>query len=228
MTSPTTAIVHQIIPLTDSILQLHLVPDTYIDYQAGQYLQLLCGEEALSYSIANAPLGSHHYELHIRHQQGNPYTQPLFADMKQRGKVSLLMPFGTCHVDCLDKTKPIIFIAGGTGFAPIKAIIEYLLATGDNRPFSLYWGARALSDLYMDEQVKHWQNHVNQFHYVSQISDNHTIRLLVQKIIVENNLTSCQAVIAGPFDMAFTVKDQLVNAGMQPEAIFSDAFSFEK
>ena len=74
--------VESITPLTDSILQLILKPDVYIDYQAGQYLQIMHENEAFSYSIANAPLGSHQYELHIRHTRDNPYNQPMFAEIR--------------------------------------------------------------------------------------------------------------------------------------------------
>ena len=136
----TTAQVIRISPLTDHIIELLLAPEHYIDYQAGQYLQLLSKNECLCYSIANAPLGAHNYELHIRHEHSNPYDQPLFAEMKQRGLVDLRLPFGSCHLNNLDSKLPIIFIAGGTGFSPVKAMIEQLLATGDQRIFSLFWG----------------------------------------------------------------------------------------
>ena len=161
----TLAHVVKIAPLTDSIMQLILVPDEYIDYQAGQYLHILLGNEALSYSIANAPLGSHHYELHIRHSRDNPYNHSLFAHIKEYGTVSLRLPFGACSIDQLDKQRPIIFIAGGTGFAPVNAMIEQLLASDDPRPFELFWGARSLSDLYLDEKVGNWQAHVSRFKY---------------------------------------------------------------
>ena len=115
----TQAHVESINPLTDSILQLILTPHDYIDYQAGQYLQIVSDNEPLSYSIANAPLGSHKYELHIRHSRDNPSNQWLLAEIKRTGSVTIQLPLGACDLSHLHPNKPILFIAGGTGFAPI-------------------------------------------------------------------------------------------------------------
>ena len=219
--------VESITPLTDSILQLMLKPDVYIDYQAGQYLQMLFENEAFSYSIANAPLGSRQYELHIRHSRDNPYHQPLFAHIKRHGVVSLRLPLGECHVNKLDPAKPILFIAGGTGFAPIKAMIEQLLADGAPRPFELFWGARTQSDLYMDEKTKHWHTYVKHFEYFPHQSDSHE-GTLVERVLVRHcrNLLDWQIVIGGPFDMAYHIRDALIAEGVLKNNIFSDAFDF--
>lgn len=224
----TLAQVARIAPLTDSILQLILAPETYIDYEAGQYLQVLLANEEFSYSIANAPLGSRTYELHIRHSADNPYNQALLAHVKQHGTLAITLPFGECHLTKLLPQKPILFIAGGTGFAPIKAMIEQLLAGGKPRPFELLWGARSQSDLYMDELVTHWQTHVQQFEYFSIISDA-SKETLASKALARHKgvLNDWQIVISGPFDMVYNTRDLLVAAGALPENLFSDAFSFE-
>ena len=218
--------VESITPLTDSILQLILKPDVYIDYQAGQYLQIMHENEAFSYSIANAPLGSHQYELHIRHTRDNPYNQPMFAEIKRKGVVMIRVPMGECNVRRLHPDKPILFIAGGTGFAPIKAMIEQLLADGESRPFELFWGARSQSDLYMDDKVLRWQAHVNHFKYYSLLSENNQMTLA--DMVLEQHVTDIhdwQIVISGPFDMAYSIRDTLVAQGVVPENIFSDAFT---
>lgn len=93
-------------------MSLSLAPERYVDYQAGQYLQIVFDQDAFSYSIANAPLGSHKYELHIRHSPENPYTQRLFAHIKEHGVVNIRLPFGVCSIEHLDAQRPIIFIAG--------------------------------------------------------------------------------------------------------------------
>ena len=220
--------VERITPLTNSILQLILAPDTYIDYQAGQYLQIVSDQEDFSYSIANAPLGSHKYELHIRHTGDNPYNQPLLAEIKQKGSVKIKLPFGTCDVSRIDPDKPIIFIAGGTGFAPIKAMIEHLLAEGGTRAFELFWGARTQSDLYMDDKVSHWEAHVPHFKYLSQLSDASNATLA--SMVIERHpqdLHHWQFVISGPFDMVYSVRDELLEKGVLATNLFSDAFSFE-
>src|SRR5690606_33161350 len=124
-----------------------------------------------------APLGSHKYELHIRHSLENPYNQRLFAHIKEYGFVNICLPFGECSIEHLDPQRPILFIAGGTGFAPVKAMIEQLLSTSDTRAFELFWGARLQNDLYMDEKVTSWQTHVSRFKYFSSVSEENTVPL---------------------------------------------------
>lgn len=220
--------VEQILPLTDSIIQLFLTPDSYQEYQAGQYLNVLMGDETLSYSIANAPLGSHHYELHIRHSRENSSNQHLFAHIKKQGTLSLKLPYGDCHLDRLDPARPILFIAQGTGFAPVKAMIEQLLVSDDPRSFELFWGARSQSDLYLDEKVKHWQQHVARFKYQSFVADEGketlTSAILAQPLA---RLQECQIVISGPFDRVYAIRDSLVTRGVALNQLYSDAFSFE-
>jgi len=220
--------VEQISPLTDTIVKLILSPEQFLDYKAGQYLQILLGDEALSYSIANAPLGAHHYELHIRHTRDNPLNQNLFSHIKEHGSVSIRMPFGECSIDQLDSQRPIIFIAGGTGFAPVKAMIEHLLTSDDVRPMELFWGARSQSDLYMDEKVKSWQAHVSRFKYYSLLSDE-SKESLASNVLSrhKSDINLWQIVISGPFDMVFSTRDFLVSNGVSPSQLFSDAFSFE-
>lgn len=225
----TRAKIEQITPLTDSILQIILKPDTFIDYQAGQYLQIIVGDDVLSYSIANAPLGSHSYELHIRHSRDNPCTQALLAQIKKKGSVMIKLPFGECDLSHLDSYKPILFIAGGTGFAPIQAMIEQLLANGEPRPFELYWGARSQNDLYMDRQVIEWQAHVSHFQYVSLLSE-HSTDSLASIVLARHShdIEDWQAVLSGPFNMVYSTRDALVAQGVLRERLFSDAFSFEE
>ena len=217
--------IEHIRPLTDNLLQLILTPEKYVDYQAGQYLQIIYNEEAFSYSIANAPLGAHKYELHIRHSPDIAVKQPFLAAMKQTGHVTLHLPFGECDIRHLDPVKPILFIAGGTGFAPIKAMIEQLLANGEQRPFELYWGARSTRDLYMNEQVAIWQNHVLHFHYFSQCSDTNKTTLASSVLKRHaNDIQDWQMVISGPFDMVYNTRDELIAGGAIPAQLFSDAF----
>lgn len=220
--------VKRIAPLTDSIVQIILEPDEFVPYQAGQYLQILSNDEVLSYSIANAPLGSHQYELHIRHSRENLCNQSLFAHIKAHGSVILQLPFGECSINHLNVKSPILFIAGGTGFAPVKAMIEQLLISDDSRPFELFWGARSQSDLYLDEKVRSWQAHVSRFKYFSLLSEGSTESLA--SFVIANHLKDIaewQIVISGPFDMVYSTRDVLVNNGVAIDHLFSDAFSFE-
>ena len=224
----TRAQVERISPLTDSIIELVLAPENYIDYQPGQYLQIRSGDDLLSYSIANAPLGSHKYELHIRHDPKNSSNQALFAEIKQQGAVTIDLPFGDCHLNQLEPAVPIIFIAAGTGFAPVKAMIEQLLAAGDSRPYELYWGARSQSDLYMDDKVSQWAAHVRHFRYFSLLPTHNTKEKLATLVLSQHqqDIVDYQIVIGGPFDMVFASRDELVAAGVSSSRLYSDAFSY--
>lgn len=228
MIQETNAAVVQVLPLTDTILQLILAPEQYIDYQAGQYLQLLYGDVDAYYSIANAPLGTRKYELHIRHSRDNPSDKRLLDEIRRGGLMTLRAPFGECDFQHMDPLKPIIFIAAGTGFAPVNAMIEQLLTLGDVRRFELVWSARTESDLYLDEKVKQWQNHVHQFKYVSLLT---SYRKKTPASVVlsrhVHDLNDWQMVISGPFDMVYRTRDQLVAQGVSLDNLYSDAFQFE-
>ncbi len=220
--------VEQIVPLTDSIIQLLLKPEHYIDYQAGQYLNLMCDGQEFSYSIANAPLGAHNYQLHIRHSVDNPYNQLVLAHIKKHGCISLKAPLGTCSLNQLAAPRPILFIAGGTGFAPVHAMIEQLLADADTRPVELYWSARSISDLYLEPKVLNWQAHVSHFSYFPFLSDDNKDNLLTHLLARHAaDLLQWQFVLSGPFDMVYRIRDALVACGVHREDLFSDAFSFE-
>lgn len=225
----TKAFVESITPLTDSILHLILNPEHFIPYQAGQYLEILFDEQSLYFSIANAPLGSRKYEFHIRHHQENPSNQRLLEEIKQKGILTLRAPFGEVDFRHLDPHKPILFIAAGTGFAPVNAMIEELLARGETRAFELIWGARTQSDLYLDEKVKQWQNHVHQFQYVSLLSSQS--RQSLADVVLSrhaHHINKWQIVLSGSFDLVYDTRDQLIAHGTLLENLFSDAFQFEE
>lgn len=227
ITQEVTAQVESTLPLTDSILQLTLTPETYIDYQAGQYLQILSQDNAYSFSIANAPLGSHKYELHIRHSVDNPATKTILDNIKKEGKAHLRVPLGLCHIEALKTDKPILFIAAGTGFAPMKAMIEQLLASDDARVFELYWSARSKSNLYMNELVTHWEQYVSRFRYFSRLSTTSREETLAAMVLANHahDLSDWQIVLGGPFDMVYSTRDVLVEAGADKALLFSDAFA---
>lgn len=225
MINETEAKIEKVFPLTNSILQFFLTPTNFINYKAGQYLQIILKDEKLSFSIANAPLGAKKYELHIKHQAENLLHQTLLDEIKSKGKLSLSLPFGKCHFNALKPTLPVLFIAAGTGFAPIKAIIEQLLADNDTRNFELYWSAREKSDLYLEDLVLQWQKHVENFKYFSVLSQEGRTSLQT-KILKKHkdNLKNLSIVISGPFDFSLSTRDWLLDAGARKENLFSDAF----
>lgn len=224
----TRAYVEQMTPLTEHILRLDLLPDEYIDYQAGQYLQIMLSGIPHCYSIANAPRMTPDYELHIRHCHDNPSDQSLLKAIKQHEKLTIRLPFGDCFLRNLDPKKPILFLASGTGFSPIKAMIEELFVNGETRPLELVWGARTQTDLYLDKKAREWQNNAHHFRYTPTLSslDQKTLELLVFSHH-RHDISDWQFVICGPFHWVYRVRDQLIAGGVMAKNMHSDAFQFE-
>ncbi len=225
----TQAEVTQVTPLTNRLLHVTLTPEQYVDYEAGQYLQIVSPNpnETPYYSIANAPLGSKTYELHIRHQPNNTEQQHVLDAITKQGRVILNLPFGHCTLHALHPKQPILFIAAGTGFAPIKAMIEQLLTEGRTQPFELFWSARTKEELYLDEKVLAWEKHVPHFKYVPHATNEHKIPFIERIMTAHQTLLSHQIVLAGPFDFVYTLRDKLVEKGVPQQQLFSDAFHLE-
>ena len=139
------------------VLKLKLPAGERLQFLAGQYIDILLKDQKpRSFSLANAPHNDEYLELHIRNIAGGEFTRHVFEVMKERDILRFKGPLGTFFLR-EDSEKPIIFVASGTGFAPIKAIIEHALYIGIKRPMHFYWGARRLSDLYMLNLAKQWE-----------------------------------------------------------------------
>ncbi|MCH9756503.1 MAG: NAD(P)H-flavin reductase [Gammaproteobacteria bacterium] len=227
----TPADVTHVTPLTNRLLRVTLTPEQYIDYDAGQYLEIISPDqnETLYYSIANAPIGSKTYELHIRHHPNHLEQQHVLDTITKQGRVILNLPFGHCTLHALDSNRPILFIAAGTGFAPIKALIEQLLTNGGTQPFMLFWSARTQEELYLDEKVLAWEKHIPHFSYTPYIT-NQNQTSLIDCIIKQHqtNLSHYQVVLAGPFDFVYALRDTLIKKGVPNHQLFSDAFDLEE
>jgi CDP-4-dehydro-6-deoxyglucose reductase len=135
------------------VIQLQLPANDAFNYHAGQYVEFLLRDGARrSYSMANAPAEGATMELHVRHMPGGKFTDHVFGTMKEKEILRIEGPFGSFFLR-EDSDKPIILLASGTGFAPIKALIENMQRKGITRPAVLYWGGRRPADLYLDEWV---------------------------------------------------------------------------
>ncbi len=132
-----------------AIIRLQLPANDRFDYHAGQYVQFILRDGSRrSYSMANAPTGEKHIELHLRHMPGGKFTDHVFGAMKDKDILRMEGPFGSFYLR-EESDKPMVLLASGTGLAPIKAIIEDLRTKGQTRPAVLYWGCRSKADLYL-------------------------------------------------------------------------------
>jgi CDP-4-dehydro-6-deoxyglucose reductase len=211
------------------VLFLKLPANERLQFFSGQYIDILQKEgKPRSFSLANAPHHDEFLELHIRNIVGGVFTQHVFNEMKERDILRIKGPLGTFYLR-EDSAKPIIFIASGTGFAPIKAIIEHAMHIGVKRPMHFYWGVRKQADLYMLNKVKEWEQYGIKFTPVvsDEAWDGRTG--FVHQAVVEDytDLSQYQVYACGaPVVVEAAHRDLTTQRHLPNEAFFSDAFTF--
>ncbi|MDE2417811.1 MAG: CDP-6-deoxy-delta-3,4-glucoseen reductase [Burkholderiales bacterium] len=153
------------------LLQLQLPANDSFTYRPGQYVEFLLRDGARrSYSMANVPQPGASMELHIRHMPGGKFTDHVFGAMKEKEILRIEGPYGSFFLR-EDSDKPIILLASGTGFAPIKALLEQMQQREIKRPVTLYWGGRRPTDLYLDAWVQALLPRMPALTYVPVVSD---------------------------------------------------------
>ena len=155
-------------------VRLQLPANDTFRYHAGQYIEFILRDGARrAYSMANAPhtqAQSPGVELHIRHMPGGRFTDHVFGALKEKDILRVEGPYGSFFLR-EDVDKPLILLASGTGFAPLKALIEHLQFLGSTRPATLYWGGRRPQDLYLDSWVRERLADMPHLRYVPVVSD---------------------------------------------------------
>ncbi|HEX5364897.1 MAG TPA: CDP-6-deoxy-delta-3,4-glucoseen reductase [Gallionella sp.] len=215
------------------VLKLKLPANERLQFLAGQYIDILQKDQKpRSFSLANAPHHDDLLELHIRNIAGGSFTQHVFSDMKERDILRLKGPLGSFFLR-EDSDKPIIFVASGTGFAPIKAIIEHALYIGVKRPMHFYWGARTLADLYMLETARLWESNGIKFTPVLSeptATDGWQGRTgFVHQAVLDDyqDLSGYETYVCGaPVVVEAAHRDFTSQRGLPDDAFFSDAFTF--
>lgn len=153
------------------VMKIKLPATERLQFLAGQYIDFqLKGGKTRSFSLANPPHDDALLELHIRHVPGGLFTEQVFSTLKERDILRLKGPLGSFFIRD-DSDKPMIFIAGGTGFAPIKAMLEHAFAEHTDRELVLYWGVRSLKDLYMPELPQKWMAEHPNFSFIPVLSN---------------------------------------------------------
>jgi len=211
------------------VLQLKLPANERLQFLAGQYIDILQKEgKPRSFSLANAPHNDEFLELHVRNIAGGAFTHHVFTEMKERHIMRIKGPLGTFFLR-EDSAKPIIFIASGTGFAPIKAIIEHAVHLEIKRPMHFYWGVRKQADLYMLDKAKEWEQYGIKFTPV--VSDEAWAGRtgFVHQAVVEDysDLSEHQVYACGaPIVVEAAHRDLTAQCHLPNEEFFSDAFTF--
>jgi len=154
-----------------AILYLKLPSGERLQFLAGQYIDVLLKEgKRRSFSLANAPHDDQFLQLHVRRTPGGAFSNWVFDEMKERTILRFEGPLGTFFLR-EDSDKPMVLVAGGTGFAPIKAMIEHAFHHGVDRQMVLYWGVRSMKDLYLAELPAAWQQEHPNFSFVPVLSE---------------------------------------------------------
>ena len=208
-------------------------------YHAGQYIEFILRDGARrAYSMANAPhtqAEAPGVELHIRHMPGGKFTDHVFGAMKEKEILRVEGPFGSFFLR-EDSDKPIVLLASGTGFAPIKALIEHLQFKGISRPTVLYWGGRRPGDLYLADWVQARVAELPWLRYVPVISnalpeDGWTGRTgFVHQAVLDDfaDLSGHQVYACGAPVVVESARDAYsAQRGLPPEEFFADAFTSE-
>lgn len=218
------------------IVNLQLPANELLAYRAGQYIEFLLKDgRRRAYSIANAPSFEGPLELHIRHLAGGVFTDHVFSTMKERDILRFEGPLGTFFLR-EESDKPIVLLASGTGFAPVKALVEHLMHLQSTRKVVLYWGGRRPQDLYMDELCRAWETTLPDFTYVPVISDalpedNWTGRTgFVHAAVMQDfiDLSGHQVYACGAPIMVDSARaDYTALRGLPPDEFFADSFTTE-
>lgn len=215
------------------VLSLQLPANERLQFMAGQYIDILLKDQKpRSFSLANAPHDDKFLELHIRNIAGGAFTKHVFETMKERDILRFKGPLGTFFLRD-DSTKPIIFVASGTGFAPIKAMIEHALHIGMKRPMHFYWGARKLADLYLLEKTRLWESRGVKFTPVLSEAlpeDAWQGRTgFVHRAVLDDysDLSGHEVYACGsPVVVEAAQRNFTTQRGLPDESFFSDAFTF--
>lgn len=217
------------------ILELKLPANERLQFLAGQYIDILLKEgKRRAFSLANAPHDDACLQLHIRHAPGGQFTDHVFGVMKERDILRFSGPRGSFFLR-EDSAKPILLVAGGTGFAPIKAIVEHAIAEKSERPMNIYWGGHRRSDLYLLQLAKQWAAEHAKIRFVPVLSDASPDDFwqgrqgLVHQAAMHDfpDLSGYQVYVCGaPAMVAAAKRDFLTQCQLPEDEFFADSFDF--
>ena len=211
---------------------LKLPDEQQIGFKAGPYINIILDDgERRAFSFANPPHEPEFVELQIRLVEGGRFTTHVFEKMKEGDEIRFEGPLGDFALR--DSERPIVFVAGATGFAPVKSMVEDAFKRGLTRPIFLYWGVKQLRDLYLPELPKRWASEHANFHFIPVLSepaqedDWHGRTGLVHEAILADfpELKGHEIYACGSVKMVESIFPFLKKQGAEDGACFSDAFS---
>lgn len=224
--------VESISQLTPQIKQVILVPDSQATFLAGQYLQVVLAEkDRRPFSIANAPREDGKLELHIGAGEDNPYAQQAIEYLEQNPENAQIdIPCGEANLRNTDR--PIILLAGGTGFSYVRSILQQLVNTEFKNQVYLFWGTRTQHDMYAYEELTTLASQHANLHFEPVIEHpekdwrGHTGWVHENVLTQIPDLSNYQVYVAGRFEMAKTIRTDFCAKGLSQDQLFGDAYAF--
>ena len=223
--------------LAPDVMEVMLkLPETErLQFLAGQYIDILLPEgKRRAFSLANAPYNDTYLELHIRHVDGGVFTTRVFNELQENSLLRIEGPHGSFFLHEADRPK--ILMGGGTGFAPLKGMIEQLIQEGNQQPVYLYWGARSRVDLYHYELAEKWAFQYKNIHFIPVLSepleeDNWQGETgFVHDIVVRDfpDMAALDVYMSGPPPMVNAGVETFKAAGLSSDHMFSDSFEYSE
>jgi CDP-4-dehydro-6-deoxyglucose reductase len=213
------------------VIFLKLPTNERLQFLAGQYIEFLLPDgKRRAFSLGNPPHADALLELHVRRVPGGNFTEHMFARMKEKDILRIEGPFGSFRLH-EESAKPILLVAGGTGFAPIKSLIEHALHIGIRRPMHLYWGARNRAGLYMDALAQRWAKD-NGLIYTPVLSEPDAdwvgrTGLVHEAALTDHpDLAAFQAYVCGSPAMVEAAQRDFIAHGLPQDEFFADVFSY--
>jgi len=215
-------------------LWLKLPSNERLQFLPGQYIDFLLKDgKRRSFSLANAPEEDALLELHIRHVPGGQFTEHVFGAMKVKDIMRISGPYGSFFLR--DSDKPAIFVAGGTGFAPIKSLLAHAFHHEVDRQFVLYWGAKNLAGLYQPGVPGDWQRAHGNFSFIPVLSEPGLAETwsgrtgFVHEAVLADfaDLSGYEVYACGAPVMVAAAKREFSARGLPDDAFFSDSFDFQ-
>ena len=228
--------IHEMNRLADDVMQLliKLPASERLQFLPGQYIDILLEDgRHRSFSIANAPHNDDFLELHVRLVEGGQFTSRVFNTMQPKDLLRIEGPHGSFFYR-EDARDEILMIAGGTGFAPLKGIIEHILSEQDTRPIYLYWGVRTKGDLYMRDLAEQWAAEHDNIHFVPVLSEpdnswNGRTGYVHDAVLSDfDDLSTFDIYACGPPAMIKAAESSFQDKGMKKEQFYYDSFDFAR
>ncbi|MGC9401363.1 NAD(P)H-flavin reductase [Vibrio genomosp. F10] len=230
--------VKSINPLACNTYQILLHPETPVSFKAGQYLMVEMGEsDKRPFSIASSPCRHEgELELHIGAAEHNAYAIEVVERMKQALDDGLTInidaPHGTAWIK-EQSDRPLLLIAGGTGFSYVRSILDHCVSIGKTSPIYLYWGAKTSEQLYAKDEIAQIANENSNVHFIPVIEEADTnwagkVGNVLQAINADfDSLAEFDIYIAGRFEMAGAAREQFTqNKRAKSDHMYADAYAF--